>query len=598
MKLIPITYHNKKYPSNIISNIDEIAGHLDKTTIKPSRKYSLHTEYSHMKRKLTSNMLEKYPILKESHKGFVPQLWKSKDWAEEFANFIIELIADNEDPEIIEIHPPFDDYCENIEKFLDIYGVFEKIISKKYPKTKIFIENRCGTFYTGGNFLLSTADSIVSFLQILKYKNLKLKIVLDYPQVFSAEKIKLDNIKLDKIEKFNENIKPYINLIGGFHIWGKRKNITDTRWTPHTGNLNTLFSFNDTLKKQFLLSILNTYNDDLQRYFVPEVNSGESDLQSIVSDMQECGFEFPIAEEHETNNLFKQIQAITWHNNIPYLNIYDSKTTKAELIPLIGIKTIKKGLYKRCIGYKNLTTAKHVFCEKHGVVQDKENQCPVCKNMDKFTYCIMCKGENCRNYSQEALQYCAQPHYVYLAYFSKDKIKVGTAYFERKTERLIEQGAPLAFLIAKTPTGKIAREIEHKIVSMGYSESVSSKYKAKNIIIDNDKDKIIDELKNHIEIIKSKLSDEYLRYLIDPEIYDDLDKIKKINEKLYEGGIIQTSLFDTNAYNFEINKVSSPFTENQPIIGVVGNIGFIKDKNKNLYINIKDLIGWEITNIE
>lgn len=49
MNLIPITYHSKKYPENVISNIDEIAGNFDKDTIDPKRKYSLHTEYSHMK---------------------------------------------------------------------------------------------------------------------------------------------------------------------------------------------------------------------------------------------------------------------------------------------------------------------------------------------------------------------------------------------------------------------------------------------------------------------------------------------------------------------------------------------------------------------
>ena len=50
MILIPITYHSKKYPENVKSYIDEIAGNFDKDIINPTRKYSLHTEYSHMKR--------------------------------------------------------------------------------------------------------------------------------------------------------------------------------------------------------------------------------------------------------------------------------------------------------------------------------------------------------------------------------------------------------------------------------------------------------------------------------------------------------------------------------------------------------------------
>ena len=42
------------------------------------------------------------------------------------------------------------------------------------------------------------------------------------------------------------------------------------------------------------------------------------------------------------------------------------------------------------------------------------------------------------------------------------KLKVGTASEIKKYERLLEQGALFSILIAKTPTGKIARVIEKK----------------------------------------------------------------------------------------------------------------------------------------
>ena len=93
MILIPITYHSKKYPVGIKSNIDEIAGNFDKSSISPIRKYSLHTEYSHMKRKLDNSLINKYPKLKSSQKDNIPQLWKDKEWAQEFANYIIDWIV-------------------------------------------------------------------------------------------------------------------------------------------------------------------------------------------------------------------------------------------------------------------------------------------------------------------------------------------------------------------------------------------------------------------------------------------------------------------------------------------------------------------------
>lgn len=295
MNLIPITYHSKKYPNNVVSNIDEIAGNFDKDSINPQRKYSLHTEYSHMKRKLDNELINKYPELKTSERENIPQLWKSKEWAKEFASFVIELVGNNIPPEIIEIHPPFNDYCKDFATFFEIYEEFEKIILKKFPTVKIFIENRCGTFYKGGKFIISNGKSIIQFLQELQNRNLKLKLVLDYPQVFSAEAIKMDDIKLKKIIIFNNNIKQYISHIGGFHLWGKRKSQT-RRWTSHTGDLNTFFSNNNLLKDEFINSVIDTFDDNVVRYFVPEVNSSEEDLQSIIYDLLKYEVKFNLED--------------------------------------------------------------------------------------------------------------------------------------------------------------------------------------------------------------------------------------------------------------------------------------------------------------
>ena len=75
MILIPITYHSKKYPVGITSNIDEIAGNFDKSSISPIRKYSLHTEYSHMKRKLDNSLIKiiyhNYGKTKNGHKSLL-----------------------------------------------------------------------------------------------------------------------------------------------------------------------------------------------------------------------------------------------------------------------------------------------------------------------------------------------------------------------------------------------------------------------------------------------------------------------------------------------------------------------------------------------
>ena len=591
MRLIPIIYHNKKYPLGITSDIEEVAGHLDKEVIKPKLRYSLHTEYSHMKRKLDSELIKKFPKLVESQKDMVPQLWKDKEWAIQFAHFIIDLINTNYAPEIIEVHPPFDDYCDNFDLFFDIYSEFEKIIVSKFPDTKIFIENRCGTFYKNGNFLISSASSIIEFLKELSNRNLRLKLVLDYPQVFSAERIKLDNIKLDKIEIFNSRISKYIKYIGGFHMWGKRKTGNDKRWIPHTGDLNTFFSYNNDLKLNFLNSVLNTFSDDVTRFFVPEVNSNEDDLQSIITDMINVGFNF--GTECGINNYdFKQIISFEWKDKIPYINIYDSKNNEISSINILAIRSIIKGKVIRCIGYKNLNSCRQSICDAHNIVTENNRQCPSCCVKDVFKYCVMCKGIECHNHSELAHKYCNNEHYVYLAYFPGGKLKVGTAFYKRKTTRLLEQGALMALYIAKTPNGKIAREIERRVVELGYEEKVNSSYKIDNLIIDKSKQDIINDLINNFEIIKNSL-DSYQNYFLKNEIFDDYDRRKKIESKLKFS--VQNSLFDEVKTLCSFTEVNC-FFQNKSVLGVIGNFILI-DGESTQYVDVKKLLGWEVTDI-
>lgn len=596
MKVIPVIYHSKKYPTNIYSNIDEIAGNFDKEKIDlTDRDYSLHTEYSHMKRKLDNKLINKYVELKSSHKDFIPQLWKSKKWASEFANFIIDLVDNKKNPKIIEIHPPFDDYCKSFEEFFEIYKVFENIILDKFPDVEIFIENRCGTFYTGGKFLLSKANSILTFLSELKKRNLKLKLVLDYPQVFSAELIKMDNIKLDKIISFNNDISKYIGYIGGFHIWGKRKKSTDSRWTPHTGNLNTFFSFNSELKNIFLNSICKTFNDDKERYFVPEVNSGEEDLQSIVYDLINVGIEFPLVKNNDHSE-YKTIISIDWINHIPYFRMYDSKCG-IKLIKIIGLKNIQVNNKKRCIGIRNLHSNERNICKYHNIVKQNETQCSYCKSIDSFKYCVMCRGNNCRTQSKDSLNYCNQEHFVYLAYFQGGVIKVGTAHNTKKEIRLEEQGALYAFIIAKAPNGQVARMIESEIVKLGIKESVSISYKLKNIIISESKEEIINKINMQYNFIKQKLSQESYKYLLDkPKYFNQYDVMKKISDKIEKKLTIQTSLFN-NDYIIEQIKEIEPFIKDKEIISVIGNIGIVEDNGTYKCINLKKILSWEIESI-
>ena len=156
-----------------------------------------------------------------------------------------------------------------------------------YPNTTICIENRAGTKYSGGKFLISNFDSIAQLCEAVHRRKLELRIALDYPQLFTAEHYKLEQFEMDRFIEQNRLLEQHRPLISSIHIWGKRKR-------PHFGDLNDLF-YNDVLaKRRFIDYLIEFYDDDKPRYFVPEVNSSVNDLQSIVNDLIDAGADFSL----------------------------------------------------------------------------------------------------------------------------------------------------------------------------------------------------------------------------------------------------------------------------------------------------------------
>ena len=276
---ILVEYNNLPYPDGYTAQIKEVAAHFDKDSIAPEGAYSLHTEYSYGKRSFDSSRIAKYPALKEANKDGIPQLWKSIDWANEFANFIIGLTEGFAPPSVIEIHPPFNDYCA-LDEFAERFIVFEKKVHDCYPDTLIVIENRAGSVYHGGKFLVSKAKEIAALCDLISKKHLMLGIVLDFPQLLTAENIDPHKFKAEKYQSAIASILPYQNLIHGIHIWGKKKSATG-RWVAHSGNFDTYFN-NNTTKAIFLSGIHQICSDGAPRFLVPEVNSGSEDLASII----------------------------------------------------------------------------------------------------------------------------------------------------------------------------------------------------------------------------------------------------------------------------------------------------------------------------
>lgn len=290
VKLIPVQYRNLSYPHGIQPQYQEIAGHFDKDKIHPKLPFSLHTEYSHSGRKWKNRLICEFPELCRSQKKGIPLLWYSERWPLEFAEFLKKLCG-NHKPAVIEIHPPYQDYC-SLPVFIERYRIFEDAILSAFPSVQILLENRSGTNYQG-QFIISEANSLIDLSNQIVRKNLGLKIALDIPQLFTAHSLSIK--KYQKIPELLDSLRDIRQTISGVHLWGK--NDVNGRRTPHAGDLNTYFYGRNEMKQLLLESMRRLLDDNVPRYFVPEVNSfdgsDQQNLNSIVSDLLDAGFCFP-----------------------------------------------------------------------------------------------------------------------------------------------------------------------------------------------------------------------------------------------------------------------------------------------------------------
>lgn len=171
MALIAVKYGNFNYPQGICAQVQEVAGHFDVSELcLQLPRYSLHTEYSYSERRMNSRNLKNLNSLISNRRDGIPQLWYSKQWAEEFAEFIFNLVEQESAPEVIEIHPPFSDYS-SIERFTEIYAIFEEKIKGKYDKSLILVENRSGSKYRYGNFVISKVEELGKLIESVKKEN-------------------------------------------------------------------------------------------------------------------------------------------------------------------------------------------------------------------------------------------------------------------------------------------------------------------------------------------------------------------------------------------------------------------------------------------
>ena len=275
-----VRYGRLTYPKDIPLHLQEVSGHFDVQPFAKEQPYSLHTEYSYGAREFRSAAIMEHSSIPEAQKNGIPQLWADMYWAADFAVFIHRLVERGNAPSVIEIHPPFKDCAGGMEGFLNSYSIFEKVMNKRFPETEIVIENRTGTRNRCG-FLISTVQDLKELCQGISAHEMKLKIALDIPQILYAEKAHT----AEQIQRVFRELVEIRGLIGSIHLWGRQKK-ADGRVTSHTGDLKTWFAGDEKAHQALLDGMVKLLDDDISRWLVLEVNSGEKDLNSIINDLK------------------------------------------------------------------------------------------------------------------------------------------------------------------------------------------------------------------------------------------------------------------------------------------------------------------------
>ena len=134
--------------------------------------------------------------------------------------------------------------------------------------------------------MISTLPDVISLCEEIEKNNLRLKIAFDVPQIYTAHNAITKNDYLS-ILKQAVDIR---NRIGGVHLWGKRRSDTG-RKVSHCGGLTSFFE-NEIIKRAFLPTFVECFDDGVIRKMVLEVNSGNEDLISIIDDLQGSGVLF------------------------------------------------------------------------------------------------------------------------------------------------------------------------------------------------------------------------------------------------------------------------------------------------------------------
>ena len=243
-------------------------------------------------------------------------------------------------------------------------------------------------------------------------------------------------------------------------------------------------------------------------------------------------------------------------NNEPIIDTEVDGTISRQ--PLLGKAfswTLDRSL-RYCTGWVDITKHQAHVCPDQATVEGKYEQCIACRNRTGFNPAFY----YAQTVSEQQQIVNQQPHFLYLAYFSPELVKVGISQKARGTRRLLEQGARLALKLETFPNAEIARQYEARIAALdGIVEHVVTRKKLELL------EKAFDE----------KLASTTLNRLLD-NISSSLNRD--------EGLSLANTVILENPTGFTGS-----------VKAVIGSLAVVEYSERLLVYNLKSLIGYRAT---
>ena len=206
----------------------------------------------------------------------------------------------------------------------------------------------------------------------------------------------------------------------------------------------------------------------------------------------------------------KVLLGLNWADDSPRIRFLTNDQTSWDVKAARNLQLDYQILDKSnriCLGHVSMAQGGSTFKSCSDKPQ-KGRKCPKCLSSDA-RYAANLHHAHTKNTSdlpEEFRAHMEQPNFLYLAIFGDGSIKIGTTTSHRKEQRLKEQGALWAIIVAKTLDGFMVRVLEDLVTKeLSISQAVSTKKKIGGILNPIDESQAKESLRDTFNSVEKLL---------------------------------------------------------------------------------------------